>query len=353
MAIIKAVSSRASLGNAVNYITKKEKTEEKLVSGLNCSPKTAIDEMKITKVMYNKTNKRQYYHFVQSFSPDEKITLEEAHKMAKELAEKRFKGYEVVVATHKDTEHIHSHFIVNSVNLETGYKLNWSKGELQKMKDMSDDICRAYDKSICQKGQGLSSYNLNKYKSLEKAITGNYKSYVLECYKAVMEVKDISSSREEFIKLMADKGYQTNWKDTRKNITFIDKDGHKIRNSKLEKDFKEPLSKGDLENGFKINAEQSNIREKAREVLADTGRRRTVDPGTNRADREEGQGTGADAFEGVGAFLNLIRDEDRDSKEELRDKILQRKDRDNLRIRQENRESRETRRRTQDYDLER
>ena len=67
MAVVKVVNSRASIGNAVNYITKKEKTEESLISGKDCSPNTAIEEMKITKQQWQKTDGRQYKHYVQSF----------------------------------------------------------------------------------------------------------------------------------------------------------------------------------------------------------------------------------------------------------------------------------------------
>ncbi len=350
MAIIKAVSSRASLGNVINYISKTEKTEEKLLSGINCSPQTAIDEMKTTKMMYNKMDKRQYYHFVQSFDPKEKITLDEAHKIAKELAEQRFKGYEVLVATHKDTEHIHSHFVVNSVNMETGYKLHWSKHELAKMKQMSDDICLEYGKNICEKGQGVSTYSLKQYKPLEKAITKRegveYKSYVLDCYIAVRQSLKSATSKKEFIEKMAEQGYTTNWKESRKYITFIDKNGKKIRNKNLTKTFKDDFSKEGLENEFKINHRNRDIGERADRII---GREQNTE--VREDNREEGQETRADAFSGVGAFLNLIRDEDRTSKEELRDKIIQRKDRDNLRTRQENRESRTARRRTEEYDI--
>ena len=160
MAIIKAVSSRASIGKAVNYVTKDEKTEEKLISGKDCNPQSAIDEMKTTKEMWGKTTGREYYHFVQSFPPEEKITPAEAHTIAQKLAEERFKGHEVVIATHQDKDHVHTHFIVNSVNHEDGYKLHWSKHELQRMKEMSDNLCREHGKSICERGQEVTTYNI-------------------------------------------------------------------------------------------------------------------------------------------------------------------------------------------------
>lgn len=96
MAIIKAVNSRACIGNAINYVTKEEKTNEKLISGIECNQYTAIDEMKATKDLWHKTEGRKYKHFIQSFSPDEKITPEQAHKIACDLVQDRFKGYEVL-----------------------------------------------------------------------------------------------------------------------------------------------------------------------------------------------------------------------------------------------------------------
>jgi len=136
MATIKAVSSRASIGQSLDYVTKEEKTEEKLVTGLHCEADTVKEEMQATKELWGKTGGRTYKHFVQSYHADEQITPEQAHKNAIELAKgtEAWKGHEVLIATHIDRGHIHSHFIVNSVNFENGYKLQWSKADLQNLK---------------------------------------------------------------------------------------------------------------------------------------------------------------------------------------------------------------------------
>lgn len=132
MAVIKAVSSKAGIGHAIDYVTKKEKTEEKLVSGLHCEPETVKEEMQATKELWGKTDGRTYKHYVQSYHEDEEITPEQAHKNAVELAEhtKAWKGHEVLIATHIDKGHIHTHFIVNSVNYENGHKLQWKKYDI-------------------------------------------------------------------------------------------------------------------------------------------------------------------------------------------------------------------------------
>ena len=148
MAVIKAVNSKSSLGGVVDYITNKEKTEEKLISGKDCSPETAVEEMKTTKELYDKTDGRQYKHIIQSFSPEDKISPEKAHQLGREFAEKNFKGFEVVIATHKDKEHIHNHFVVNSVSHETGEKFQQSKKDLENLKIDSDRICEREGLSV-------------------------------------------------------------------------------------------------------------------------------------------------------------------------------------------------------------
>ncbi len=275
MAIIKAINSRASIANIIRYITKNEKTDFKLIGSVNCSPDSVIEQMKLTKMLWNKTDGRQYKHFIQSFPPNEEITHEEAHKIAEELISNwdKFDGYEVIFATHKDRKHIHTHIVVNSVNFETGEKFRYSKKDLQDFKDLSDKILQKYNKTICAKNDEITAYKNKKYKVLENSISGTYKSYLLDCYKVVSAVRKNAVSREDFIKKMKLSGYETIWSDNRKYITFKNRGGNKVRNSNLEKTFKEQFGKEVLENEFKNNAERTtatgqldkNIRKSIRE----------------------------------------------------------------------------------------
>ena len=106
MAVIKAVSSKAGIGHAIDYVTKKEKTEEKLVSGLHCEPETVKEEMQATKELWGKTDGRTYKHYVQSYHEDEEITPEQAHKNAVELAEhtKAWKAHQRAEAERRAAE---------------------------------------------------------------------------------------------------------------------------------------------------------------------------------------------------------------------------------------------------------
>lgn len=276
MAVIKAVNSKASIGRAITYVTKGEKTEEKFISGKDCNPHTAIDEMKATKEQWGKTEGRQYKHYVQSFNPEDKITPEKAHEIGRKFVEEteKFKGHEVLIATHVDKGHIHNHFIVNSVNFENGKKYQEKKQDLEKFKERSNQLSREHGLTIPTKGQEITSFEQKKYKAIEKGFTGKEKSYLLDTAKEVSSSLKTATSREDFIKSMESKGYQVNWKDSRKNITFTTPEGQKVRNTNLEKTFKEDkFSREGMENEIQRNREQGRGKEQSTDRA--TGERNT------------------------------------------------------------------------------
>ena len=288
MAVIKAVSSKAGIGQALDYVTKEEKTEDKLVSGLHCEPDTVKDEMQATKELWGKTGGRTYKHFVHSYHEDEHITPEQAHKNAIELAKgtEAWKGHEVLIATHIDRGHIHTHFIVNSVNFEDGHKLQWSKAELQNLKDRCNEQSRQQGLHVPEKGKTFSgeereetvAWNKETYNLLKQAEKGEVKSYVQDTALAVMDCREIATSREDFIDQMKARGYGVDWQDSHKYITFTDLERQsqgekqcKVRNNKLEKYYAVDFGKESLEHGFEINArreaERTATTERARQQL--------------------------------------------------------------------------------------
>jgi hypothetical protein len=288
MAVIKAVSSKAGIGQALAYVTKEEKTEDKLVSGLHCEPDTVKDEMQATKELWGKTGGRTYKHFVQSYHEDEHITPEQAHKNAVELAKntEAWKGHEVLIATHIDRGHIHSHFIVNSVNYENGHKLQWSKADLQNLKDRCNEQSRQQGLHVPEKGKTFSgeereetvAWNKETYNLLKQAEKGEVKSYVQDIALSVMDCRETARSREDFIKQMNERGYGVDWQDSHKYITFTDLERQsqgekqcKVRNNKLEKYYAVDFGKESLEHGFEINArreaERTATTERARQQL--------------------------------------------------------------------------------------
>jgi hypothetical protein len=288
MAVIKAVSSKAGIGQALDYVTKEEKTEDKLVSGLHCEPDTVKDEMQATKELWGKTGGRTYKHFVQSYHEDEHITPEQAHRNAVELAKntEAWKGHEVLIATHIDRGHIHSHFIVNSVNYENGHKLQWSKADLQNLKDRCNEQSRQQGLHVPEKGKTFSgeereetvAWNKETYNLLKQAEKGEVKSYVQDIALSVMDCRETATSREDFIDQMKSRGYGVDWQDSHKYITFTDLERQsqgekqcKVRNNKLEKYYAVDFGKESLEHGFEINArreaERTATTERARQQL--------------------------------------------------------------------------------------
>ena len=138
MAITKILNIQESEGrnpashlkNALEYIQNPDKTEECiLVGGINCLPDTAFEQMEETKNIFHKTGKRQGYHVIISFSPDEKVTAEQAMYVLEHFAKDVLgDDYEAVYAVHTDREHMHGHLIWNSVSMTTGKKYNSPKG---------------------------------------------------------------------------------------------------------------------------------------------------------------------------------------------------------------------------------
>ena len=137
MAITKILNIKESEGrnpashlkNALEYIQNPDKTEEcVLVGGINCLPDTAFEQMEETKNIFHKTGKRQGYHVIISFSPEEKVTAEQAMYVLEHFAKDVFgDDYEAVYAVHTDREHMHGHLIWNSVSMTTGKKYNSPK----------------------------------------------------------------------------------------------------------------------------------------------------------------------------------------------------------------------------------
>ena len=195
----------------------KRKRPSRSYSGYNLtSPETAYDEMQTTKEVWSKTDGRTYKHYVQSFAPDEVITPEQAHAIAKEFVEScpQFNGFEVLIATHQDREHIHTHFIINSVSFEDGHKFQQKSTELQEMKDLSDKICLEHGLSLTQKGKTFDGKEREEttaykeqYRLLQKAEQGKVKSYVQDIALAVMGCREQANSHKHFIELMNVNGW--------------------------------------------------------------------------------------------------------------------------------------------------
>ena len=149
MAVVKFVNAGSPMNNIFDYVTRREATESKLISGVNCSPESALDEFRFVKKRFHKEDGRSYYHIVQSFSPDDNLTPETAHEIGLKFAE-YFPGFQVLVATHTNTHAIHNHLIMNSVSFENGKKFHQSRNEMLQAKEYSNQLCREYGLSVTE-----------------------------------------------------------------------------------------------------------------------------------------------------------------------------------------------------------
>ena len=188
-----------------------------------------------------------FYHMVQSFPKGAAVDPRQAHEAARRLAE-YFDGCEVLVCTHVDREHIHSHCVINSVNFDTGKKLHMAKEQLQELMRHNDEICLemglpVFDAPTQQaRGMGGAEYHT--------ALKGQ--SWKLRLMNTIDECMKYAADKDAFVSLMASEGYAVRWESGRKYITYTTPDGLKCRDNKLHE---EKYCKEVMEHEFRIRAE--------------------------------------------------------------------------------------------------
>lgn len=213
------------------------------------------------KQIWGKDSGRMYAHNIISWHEDEPITPEQALEFGKEFAERWFDGFQSLVGVHIDRNHVHCHIVTNSVSFIDGRKLHNTKKDLQRMKDFTNRMCVERGLSVAQKGrdfhgneleQGtVSAWSKDKYHLMQNEAKD---SFVADCGIACLDALEVSCSREEFIRHMAERGWNVIWKDSRKHITFQNAEGKKVRDSNLSKTFHLNISKEALINEFERQA---------------------------------------------------------------------------------------------------
>ena len=244
-----AKQSTGALGGVAAYVAQANKTMQEngqqLVSGQNCTPPLAVREFLTTRAMHRKESPVWFYHYVQSFAPSEPVTGELAHELAKMFAARVWPESEVLIATHIDREHIHSHFIVNSVCFGNGKMLRQGPGTLARLRPISDELCAAHGLSVLPrqetKTQGLGA---REYRSATKG--ESWKFRLMNTIDACMKY---AADRDAFVSLMASEGYAVRWEGTRKYITYTTSDGMRCRDNKLHE---EKYCKEAMEHEFRI-----------------------------------------------------------------------------------------------------
>ena len=218
--------------SVMRYVSKLSKTlwdGQQLISGIGCQPETAFDEFLSTKLLHHKDGGVMFYHMAQSFPKGANIDPRAAHEAARQLA-RYFEGCEVLVCTHTDREHIHSHCIINSVNFETGKKAHMADEQIQELRVRNDQICEELGLLKFQRDEQKHSRGMS---NAEYYTADRGESWKFELMRVIDECMRYAGTREEFLALLRAEGYTANCSPARKNITYTTPDGRKCRDSRL------------------------------------------------------------------------------------------------------------------------
>ena len=273
MAINKTINKRTNthgaMRNCIEYVLRQDKTSELLtyVTGPYCHDEINYDLVYRAfleeKKVWDKDSGRMYAHNIISWHKDEQITPEQALEFGKEFAENWFSGFQTLVTVHKDKDHIHCHLVTNSVSYEDGRKLHNTRKDLERMKQLTNQMCRKCGLTVAEKGKHFDgsqiekgeviAWSKDKYNLFRQQAKD---SFVADCAMAVLKALENCISKEKFIEKMKQFGWNVNWTEKRKHIIFQNQDGKKVRDSNLSKTFYLDISKEGLENEFNRNYER-------------------------------------------------------------------------------------------------
>ena len=263
MAIVECIPEKKQTPSAqkgvIDYCMQPSKTLDEgeqlaYVSGINCIPELAQESFLATQNHFGcKAGNVRFYHYVQSFKPEEKLSPQQAHDIGMELAQS-FGNREVIVATHIDRDHLHNHFVVSAYDFETGTKLHNNKFYLAELRKRSDEICQAHGLSTLKEYDPRKKSQRLGPKEYRAAERGN--SWKMELRVAIDYCMARARNKTEFKKQMKKLGYDMVYTPERKYITYIlhTEDGQekRVRDIKLNED---KYRKENMDREFRIRAE--------------------------------------------------------------------------------------------------
>ena len=222
------------LHNELEYIEEDYKTEKKLyVTGINCEAQSAYEEMMMIKKHYKKEKGNIAFHSIQSFAADE-VTPDEAHEIGLQLAKEMWGDrFQVVVATHLNTKHIHNHFVINSVSFVDGKKYYDNRKNYAELRRLNDSLCKEHNiSSIEEKKTKSGLYYPNYLKNI------SYNNYYNQAKQDLDYAIAISNNYDEFLKIMNNLNYETILRSGKLSI----RNNNYKRNIRIERYFGEDYS---------------------------------------------------------------------------------------------------------------
>ena len=284
MATFKVLYSKScspgGMRNCMEYILRDEKTKKEYIEMLGpgipdeINWDTAYRSFMDEKKLWNQNSGRMHVHSLISFHKDEKITPEEVLAFARDFAKEYYSGFQVLISVHQDKDHAHAHMVVNTVSFLDGHKYHQNKKDLQRGKELVNDMCKEkgltenqkgkhFDGTVIEEGR-MSSWKKNKFRFLTNHLLD---SYIHDCATAVISAASTARDKDEFIMEMESMGWTTTWTDERKHITFENENGDKVRAANISKTFNLNIDKEALLATFELNKPQITEESSIEEIL--------------------------------------------------------------------------------------
>ena len=276
IAILKAINSKSTGKGSSKGLEDYLNKEKALKSGIDCDCDNWSSDFRLTKAVFDNLEGRQYKHFTQAFEKESGLSQEEVHKAGIDLVKmcKQFEGFQAVVITHNDKEHLHNHIVINSVNSETGKKFRMSNSELKTLKkNMDNYLKQEFNLEPTKAKEGIvKTQDTKTHQAIKRALESNYESFTLNLAKDIKKSLDESTTQEELKANLEKKDIRIDISENHNVIMFVDKNKKKVSSKKLKEIFgvefdKESLEKT-LENNLKIKelSKNTGLKELKQEV---------------------------------------------------------------------------------------
>lgn len=268
IAILKAINSKSTGKGSSKGLEDYLNKENALKTGIDCDCDNWSSDFRLTKAVFDNLEGRQYKHFTQAFEKESGLSQEEVHKAGIDLVKmcKQFEGFQAVVITHNDKEHLHNHIVINSVNSETGKKFRMSNSELKTLKkNMDNYLKQEFNLEPTKAKEGIvKTQDTKTHQAIKRALESNYESFTLNLAKDIKKSLDESTTQEELKANLEKKDIKMDISENHNVIMFIDKNKKKVSSKKLNQIFGVEFDKNSLEKTLENNLE-------IKELSKDTG----------------------------------------------------------------------------------
>ena len=268
IAILKAINSKSTGKGSSKGLEDYLNKENALKTGIDCDCDNWSSDFRLTKAVFDNLEGRQYKHFTQAFEKESGLSQEEVHKAGIDLVKmcKQFEGFQAVVITHNDKEHLHNHIVINSVNSETGKKFRMSNSELKTFKkNMDNYLKQEFNLEPTKAKEGIvKTQDTKTHQAIKRALESNYESFTLNLAKDIKKSLDESTTQEELKANLEKKDIKMDISENHNVIMFIDKNKKKVSSKKLNQIFGVEFDKNSLEKTLENNLE-------IKELSKDTG----------------------------------------------------------------------------------